>query len=62
MKDFIKQARLKQKLSIAELSKLSNVSNRTIENWEYRGIEPTLDNYVKVLNALGYELKIIKKE
>lgn len=36
----------------------------TINHWIYEDIQPTLDNAERVLNAMGYELKIenIKEE
>lgn len=53
---------LKQrKISINELSKQSGVYPTTIQKWLYKGVEPSLTNAEKVLNALGYRLKIEKK-
>lgn len=35
---------------------------RTISNWEYAGVTPTVDKFSKVLGALGYMLQIVPKE
>lgn len=47
-------------LSICELARCSGVPLRTIQNWIYNGVDPTVGNLEKVLNALGYEIKIEK--
>lgn len=46
---------------LAEISKLSKIPASTIGNWRYKNSKPTLANAEKVLNALGYELKIVKR-
>lgn len=46
--------------SISELSRRSGVPSRTIQNWIYNGVDPTVGNLEKVLNALGYEIKLEK--
>lgn len=38
------------------------VSISTISQWKYNNIVPSIENAEKVLKALGYELKIVKKE
>ena len=58
MINFIREERKRQHISLKELSNKSGVSWRTISNWEYNGIMPTIDNFQKVLNALGYDLII----
>jgi len=42
-------------------AELSKIPRATIGNWIYAGNVPSIVNAEKVLNALGYELKIIKK-
>ena len=42
-------------------AELSGIPLATIGNWVYAGNVPSIVNAEKVLNALGYELKIIKK-
>lgn len=37
----------------SELSRKSGVRLNTINNWLYEGIEPTISNAEKVLDALG---------
>ncbi|MCI8459417.1 MAG: helix-turn-helix transcriptional regulator [Clostridia bacterium] len=62
MVEFLQEERKRQHVSIKTLSKLSGVGEGTIGNWIYCGFTPTLDNFQKVLNALGYDLSIVKKE
>lgn len=62
MVNFFKEERKRQRMSIRELSELSGVSISTINKWEYCGVIPPIDKFQKVLNALGYELVISKKE
>lgn len=45
----------------SELSRKSGVRLNTINNWLYEGIEPTISNAEKVLDALGYEIVIKEK-
>lgn len=46
----------------SELSRKSGVHMNTINNWLYEGIEPTISNAEKVLDALGYEIVIKEKK
>lgn len=48
----IKQKRLEKNISRAELSRLSGVPLRTIENWEYGSRKPTSLNVLKVCEIL----------
>lgn len=57
-----RQERKMRKITVKILSKLSSVPVRTIANWELKKAIPTIDNFNKVLNSLGYELKICKKD
>jgi transcriptional regulator with XRE-family HTH domain len=61
MVNFFKEERKRQRKSIKEISDISGVSISTINKWEYCGVMPTVDNFQKVLNALGYDLRIVKK-
>ena len=61
MVNFFKEERKRQHMSIRELSELSGVSISTINKWEYCGVVPPIDKFQKVIEALGYELKITKK-
>lgn len=51
-----------RKISIKTISIRSGVKNRTIEDWLYQGIMPTVDKAQLVLDAMGYKLEINKKE
>lgn len=62
MIDFIKTERKNKKVSVKKLSMLSGVKATTIRNWEYGIAIPTLDNFQKVLNALGFELRIVGRD
>ena len=42
------------------LAQKAGLHINTINNWIYYDIQPTLDNAERVLNAMGYELKIEK--
>lgn len=61
MVKFFKEERKRQRMSIRELSELSGVSIGTINKWEYCGVIPPIDKFQKVIDALGYELHIVKK-
>lgn len=45
-----------------QTAKLSGMPKTTIKSWLYEKRSPTLLNAEKILKALGYELKIVKKE
>jgi len=55
------EIRKREHISIKKLSQMSGVSVRTISNWEYAGVTPTVDKFSKVLEALGYTLQIMPK-
>lgn len=57
----LKQICDEEGISIYQLVQLSGVPDTTIRNWTNGGLMPTLENYEKVLEALGYELIIQKK-
>lgn len=57
----IKELREKQGISIYRLSRLARIPETTIRNWENQGFEPTFINYQKIVNALGYEIELVKK-
>lgn len=64
MEDFIdeyKKLRRDAGKSIKALSEASGVGYSMIEKWEYANAQPTVSNFNKVLGALGYELKICKR-
>lgn len=49
-------------ISTAKIAQMSGVSKGMIENWLYGGFMPTLENAERIYEALGYEIKICKKE
>ena len=61
MVNFLREERKRQHISIKTLSALSGINSRTINNWEYCNVMPPIDKLQKVLNALGYDLRIVKK-
>lgn len=61
MVSFIREERKRQRMSMRELSELSGITVGTLKHWEYSGVMPTVDNFQKVIEALGYELHIVKK-
>jgi transcriptional regulator with XRE-family HTH domain len=57
----IKAERISQEMGVYRLSKKSGVPMSTIVNWEL-GHVPPVDKFQKVMNALGFELIIRRKE
>lgn len=53
---------LKEKLSVYELEHISGYSRRTIHAWLYQGRTPTLPAFNDIVESLGYEIKIEKKQ
>lgn len=56
------ELRIKHKLSLGEVSRRSGTDKSTICRYEKRERVPNLLSFTKVLNAMGYELCIRKKE
>lgn len=54
--------RKKNEISQGELARMSGVDKSAIYRYEKRERVPNLLNFTKVLNAMGYELCIRKKE
>ena len=48
--------------TIAETAKMTEVSQPTITKWRCCNVVPSLSTAVEVLNKLGYDFMIIKKE
>lgn len=48
-------------VSIAEMSRRTGIYHRTIENWLYENVVPSWDKACAVLNAIGYEISIIRR-
>lgn len=49
-----------QNISYNKMAKLSGVDVSTFSNWKFK-CSPTLINIEAVLNALGYDLKAVKR-
>lgn len=59
--EIVDQLRQEQNLKWCELADKANVTDKTLCNWR-RGIsQPSLSRTEMVLDALGYELEIVKK-
>jgi DNA-binding phage protein len=54
--------RKEQNRGIDYIAKQAEIPKTTIWSWFYNGAEPAVSKFNAALNALGYELKIIKKE
>lgn len=50
------------KMSYRNLSKKSGVHFSTVRRWRYYGTRPLLFEMEAALNAMGYDLLIVKKE
>lgn len=60
--EFLLKELKQRKGQVPSVGKKAGVGNTTIQNWITGGHMPPIDKAEKVLNALGYEIKIIKKE
>lgn len=60
--DALKDERTKQGLRQKDLAELSGVSVNTIHNYETGVCSASCYNAEALINALGYEIVIIKKE
>lgn len=57
-KDFFKILESQEK-SYADATLNTGVSAATLSNWK-RGTEPTVTNLRKVLNTLGFDIKVVR--
>jgi predicted transcriptional regulator len=57
----IREIRREQKMPIGRLAELSGLHRNTVSRVEM-GEGISLDNFEKILNALGYELEIMEKQ
>ena len=53
--------RKQEKITQKELAKLTESSQQCISQIERREFHPTVKGFTKILDVLGYELKIVKK-
>ena len=58
---FIANARNAKGYSLAELKKLSGLSDSAILRWESGDTMPRVDNLQRLLAVLGYKIQIVKK-
>ena len=54
--------RKKENMTQKELAKLTGQKQQVISRIERKERMPSIGSFNKILNALGYELKIVKKE
>lgn len=59
--EFIANARNAKGYSLAELKKLSGLSDSAILRWESGDTMPRVDNLQRLLAVLGYKIQIVKK-
>lgn len=55
----LKELRKQRKIKINELSKMTGISRNLITRIENDKGNPTFDNVVKIIEALGLELRIL---
>lgn len=46
---------------LTELQKRTGFSYSTLANWLYSGVMPNATNFIKALSAMGYDVKIVKR-
>ena len=54
--------RKQEKITQKELAKLTGSNQQAISKIERKEFHPTIRVFAKILDALGYELRIVKKE
>ena len=59
LRSFLLDKLKSEKGNIPAIAKKSGVANTTIHSWITYGVMPPIDKAEKVLNAMGYEIKII---
>lgn len=59
--DDIIEIRKKENISQAELAEMTGSSQQAISRFEKKTHSPSLKLFANVVNALGYELQIVKK-
>lgn len=60
--EVIRLERLRLRMKQSDVGKKSGVNPSTIGGWENGNCCPMLDKFLKVLDVLGLELKIVRKE
>lgn len=59
--DIINEIRKEERVTLEWLAMQSGVSRNTITGWFRRDVDPTY-KVEKVLNALGYELEVVRRD
>ena len=59
--ELIKEQRIKQGLSLREVSEMSGVSRAALSRWETGQRVPSIETFNKVMAALGAELYVMDK-
>jgi transcriptional regulator with XRE-family HTH domain len=57
--DLIREARLRARLTQAELQRLTGTQRSVIARWEQGAVSPTFDNMLEVIEACGFELPLM---
>lgn len=60
--DRLEEIRKKQELTRYKLLWLSDTSPNVLDNWINRGINPTIGSMSRILQVMGYELEIKRKD
>lgn len=58
----VKELRQTTSLNQSQFAKLVDIPRSMINRYENGHTEPSLANYVKIVEALGFELKLIERE
>jgi transcriptional regulator with XRE-family HTH domain len=57
--DLIREARLRARLTQAELSERTGTQRSVIARWEQGAVAPSFDNMLQVIEACGFELPLM---
>ena len=60
--DLIREARTRAGLTQDELSELSKRPRSLIARWEQGAVSPSIDNFLEIIEACGYELPLVLVE
>ncbi len=56
--DLIREARTRAELTQDELAELSKRPRSLIARWEQGTVDPSVDNFLEIIEACGYELPL----
>ncbi len=60
--DLIREARTRAGLTQDELSELSKRPRSLIARWEQGSVSPSVDNFLEIIEACGFELPLVLVE